>query len=239
MHIAVCDDEKIFREYFRKLLLEYSFAKDVEFVISEYDDSESLLEAYSSEKASHMDVLFLDIRMNGLDGMEAAKQLRRQGCGCLIVFLTSLAEYVQKGYEVRAFRYLLKEQAKKEIGSVLDACLSELESEEYFVFTSERRNYSIRKRDILYFESRKRIILVYIVNGNYSFYQKLDELEKQLAGQGFLRCHRSFLVQERFVKGWRENALWMEDGAELPVSRTYERAVNQKLMLRACKEICD
>lgn len=235
MQVAVCDDEKIFREYFRKLLLEYSFARDVDIDVTEYADGEALLSAYSGGTAAGMDILFLDIRMAGMDGMEAARQLRTQGCGCLIVFLTSLTEYLQKGYEVRAFRYLLKEQTRKELAAIMDACRLELGSEEYFAFASERCSHRVRKRDILYFESRKRLIILHTAGESVQFYQKLDELERQLAGEGFFRCHRSFLVQERYVRSWKENALWLEDGTELPVSRTYEKAVNQKLLLRACR----
>lgn len=235
MQVTVCDDEKVFREYLKKLLLEYSFSRDLDIDVTEYSDGEALLSAYSGGAAPGMDILFLDIRMAGMDGMEAARQLRKQGCGCLIVFLTSLTEYLQKGYEVRAFRYLLKEQAQNELKNVMDACRLELGSEEYFIFASERCNHSVRKKDILYFESKKRIIILHTADGSCQFYQKLDELERQLTGGGFFRCHRSFLVQERYVRKWKENALWLEDGTELPVSRTYEKAVNQRLLLRACR----
>lgn len=257
MHIAVCDDEDIFREYLKRLLLEYSFRIHEEIFVSEYASGQSLLEAYSSYKNSSYknalcknpscqnssyknsscktevwDVIFLDIRMEGMDGMKTAELLRAQGCGCLIVFLTSLVEYAPKGYEVRAFRYLLKEQARSDLGRVLDACRQELSVETYFSFCYERRSYSILKRDIRYFESRKRLVFLHAAEQTYQFYQKLDDLEKQLSEEGFLRCHRSFLVQERYVRSWRENALWLEDGTELPVSRTYGREVNRRLMLR-------
>ena len=235
MHIAVCDDEDIFREYLKGLLLEYSFRANEEISVSEYVCGQSLLEAYSQCKTETWDVIFLDIRMDGMDGMRTAEQLRARGCGCLIVFLTSLVEYAPKGYEVGAFRYLLKEQARSDLGRVLDACRQELSGEMYFGFSYERRSYSILKRDILYFESRKRLVFLYTAEQTYQFYQKLDDLEKQLYGEGFLRCHRSFLVQERYVRSWRENALWLEDGTELPVSRTYEREVNRRLMLRAAQ----
>lgn len=233
MHIAVCDDEDLFREYLKGLLLEYSFRMNEEIRISEYSCGDALLEAYLQRRIDGCDLIFLDIRMDGMDGMETAERLRAEGCGCLIVFLTSLVEYAPRGYEVNAFRYLLKEQAKTDLGRVLDACRRELSGEEYFCFAYERCRRSIPKRDILYFESRKRLVILHTAGEEYQFYQKLDELELQLSGEGFLRCHRSFLVQERHIKSWKENALWLEDGSELPVSRTYEKEVNRRLMLRA------
>lgn len=232
MRVAICDDEKVFRAHLKELLVKDSFAKGADITVSEYACGEDLLKAYTGEPAFCADILFLDIRMQGMDGLETARRLREQNCNCLIIFLTSLAEYARKGYEVKAFRYLLKEEADREIGRVMEECRRELGAEEYFSFTWERCNYSIHKKDILYFESRKRLIYLYTAKRKYQFYQKLDYLEEQLAQSGFLRCHRSFLVQERYVKGWRENVLWLEDGTELPVSRTYEKEVNRKLMLR-------
>lgn len=231
MHIAVCDDEELFREHLKKLLLEYSFKENEEICIAEYSCGEALLEAYSQEGIQD-DLIFLDIRMGGTDGMETAKRLRAKGCRCLIVFLTSLGEYAQRGYEVKAFRYLLKEQIEGDLRKVMDACRQELSGEDYFCFSYERCSYRIPKRDILYFESRKRLVILHTEKEEHRFYQKLDDLELQLSGEGFLRCHKSFLVQERHIKSWRESALWLEDGTQLPVSRTYEKEVNRRLMLR-------
>ncbi len=232
MHIAVCDDEALFRENIKNLLLEYSFKENEEICIGEYSCGEDLLKAYSQEGV-HDDVIFLDIRMDGMDGIETAKQLRAQGCRCLIVFLTSLGEYAQMGYEVKAFRYLLKEQAENDLHRVLDACRLELSGEDYFCFSYERCSYSIPKRDILYFESKKRLVILHAEKEEHRFYQKLDDLELRLSKEGFLRCHKSFLVQERHIKSWRESTIWLADGTELPVSRTYEKEVNRRLMLRA------
>lgn len=232
MHIGVCDDEKIFLEYFRELLARESFARDREVIVSGYPGGEELLAAYCAGSLADMEVLFLDIRMEGLDGLETARRLRERGCGCLIVFLTSLEEYARDGYEVRAFRYLLKERVEEELGRVMEACRRELGTEEYFVFSYGRKSYRVRKMEIFYFESRKRLIYLSAAGGKYQFYQKMDLLEEQLAGEGFLRCHKSYLVQERYVKGWKENALWLEDGTELPVSRTYGKKVNERLLLR-------
>ena len=231
MHIGICDDEDIFRTHLRKLLMRDSFAAESDIRVTEYASGEELLDAFGGENF-RMDVLFLDIRMPGMDGLETARLLREKGAGCLIIFLTSLSEYARKGYEFRAFRYLLKEEAKRELGQVMADCRRELSGAEYFTFSQGHRNFSIRKGEILYFESQKRLVILHTARESHSFYQKLDALEELLAGDAFLRCHRSFLVQERYVKSWSENALWLEDGTQLPISRTYEREVSHRLMLR-------
>lgn len=231
MNIAICDDEDIFRKYFRELLLKESFVQNTDIQVQEYASGEELLAAYS-ESCFRADVIFLDIRMPGTDGMETARLLRQRGEKCLIVFLTSLSEYARKGYEVKAFRYLLKEEAGREIGRVMKECVQELGEENWFPFSQGHSHYSVPVGDILYFESRRRLVYLYTTVREYSFYEKLDAVEAQLSGKGFMRCHRSFLVQERYVRSWKENALWLEDGRELPISRGFEKEVNRRLMLR-------
>lgn len=227
---AVCDDEPIFRAHIRELLVQDSVKQGYDLYVREYADGGELLSSF--EQGQAMDVLFLDIRMKERDGMETARILREKGCSCLIIFLTSASEYMQKGYEVRAFRYLLKEQADSELGGVMRECRRELAADSFFVFSCEHRNYSVRKTEILYLESSKRLILLHTAGEVFRFYQKLDNLEEQLAQDGFLRCHRSFLVREDRVKGWKENELWLENGERIPVSRSYEKEVNRRLMLR-------
>lgn len=231
MNIAICDDEEIFRTYLRDLLVKDSFARGTDIRVEEYDSGEALLEAY--EKGDFCaEVIFLDIRMPGLDGLDTARALRGKGEKCLIVFLTSLSEYARKGYEVRAFRYLLKEEADRELGKVMEDCRKELGEGDWFSFAQGHQMCRIPKVDILYFESRKRLVLLHTASESYSFYRKLDELEEELQGSGFLRCHKSYLVQERYVRSWKGGRLWLEDGTELPISRGCEREVNRRLMLR-------
>lgn len=232
MNIAICDDEDIFRSYLRNLLLKDSFVQGTDIQVEEYADGEALLSAHAEGK-THADIIFLDIRMPGLDGLETAGILRQRGDKCLIIFLTSMAEYAMRGYEVRAFRYMLKEEAAVELGRVMEECRKELGEESWFSFSQGRQTYRIPKGDILYFESRKRIVLLHTATDSYSFYRKLDVLEEEMQGSGFLRCHRSYLVQERYVRSWKGGNLWLEDGTELPISRGYEREVNRRLML--CK----
>lgn len=230
MHVIICDDESIFRRHLRELLVKDCFTKNVDIQVSEYADGTKLLKDYRNGLAE-ADILFLDIRMKDMDGLEAARLLRAEGMEGLIVFLTNLAEYARTGYEVRAFRYLLKDEADEKIGQVMDACRGELEAESYFTFSCEHRILSVPKAEILYFESRKRVIFLHTARKEYQFYQKMDVLEEQLGKEGFLRCHRSFLVQERYVRSWQDQSLWLEDGTRLPVSRSCEKEVNRRLML--------
>ena len=116
MNIAICDDEDIFRKHFRELLLKESFVQNTDIQVWECASGEELLAA-CSEAGFHADVIFLDIRMKGMDGMETARILRRRGEKCLLVFLTSLSEYAAKGYEVKAFQISDEGRCGQRIGT--------------------------------------------------------------------------------------------------------------------------
>ncbi len=141
LYIAVCDDEPVFTEHIRNLLVSDSILKGYELNIEIYQSGEALLKAW--DNGCSFDLIFLDIlldagtaqkRMQGgrmpenqdgketLNGFETAELLRKAGCSALLVFLTSLSSYVQKGYEVRAFRYLLKSQMGEELTRVIEDC---------------------------------------------------------------------------------------------------------------------
>ncbi|MCD8068807.1 MAG: LytTR family DNA-binding domain-containing protein [Lachnospiraceae bacterium] len=250
LYIAVCDDEPVFTEHIRNLLVSDSILKGYELNIGIYQSGEALLKAW--ENGCLFDVIFLDILLdagmpqkriqgervsenqgtNGtLNGFETAELLRKAGCGSLLVFLTSLSSYVQKGYEVRAFRYLLKSQMELEITRVMEDCRRELAAENYFQFTCEREICRVRKKDIYYLESNKRMVYLHTEKQTYHFYRKLDELEAEFCGDAFLRCHKSYLVQVRHVAGWKEKQLRMENGAVIPISRAYRDEVNRRLLL--------
>ena len=231
MKVAVCDDEPVYRLYLREILARESLVRNLEIEVTEYAGGEALLEAYTRDPLS-MDIVLLDILMPGMDGMETAKALRKRGAGCVIVFLTSLEDFARQGYEVRAFRYILKEEADRELGKVMEDCRRELGEGDWFSFAQGHKMCRIPKVNILYFESRKRLVLLHTASESYPFYRKLDELEEELQGSGFLRCHKSYLVHERYVRSWKGSRLWLEDGTELPISRGCEREVNRRLMLR-------
>lgn len=231
LNIAICDDEKYICDFLKKSVLDCLAKADIEGSVTVFDDGQPLVDLYKEEKAN-FDLILLDITMKKCDGMTAAKKIRAVDNKVMIVFVTASAEYVFSGYEVRAFRYILKPELLHGFTGVFRECLNELtkSDEERFTFQKSSETVSIPLRDILYFESDKRIITVKCHGEAYSFYEKLDSIEEQLKKQDFVRCHQSFLVNAKKITSVRINDLTLLNGEILPISKRRAKETNEAFL---------
>lgn len=210
--IAVCDDEKIFIGKIRRILLDCE--------IHGFTDSRQLLRAV--EDGERYDVIFLDIAMPELDGIGLAREIRETDESVIIVFVTSRVEYMQTGYEVRAFRYLLKEQLEQGLPVIWADIEKELSGrkDQYFIFEFNRQTYQYACREILYFESSLRRIILHAKSGTAVLYGNLDEIEA--AHPAFVRIHKSYLVNPGHIRTLSAGNAVTVTGEVLPVSRRYK-----------------
>ena len=177
LNIAICDDEKYICDFLRKSVTDCLAKADLTGNISVFDDGEPLCDLYREGKAA-FDIILLDITMKKCDGMTAAKLIRSMDSEVMIVFVTASAEFVFSGYEVRAFRYILKPELLHGFSGVFRECLAELtkSNEVRFTFQKASETVSIPLRDIIYFESDKRIINIITGTEEYSFYGKPEKV---------------------------------------------------------------
>lgn len=231
LNIAICDDEKYICDFLRGSVTDCLAKADLEGSITVFDDGQPLVELYEQGKAG-FDLILLDITMKKCDGMTAAKRIRAYDSKVMIVFVTSSAEFVFSGYEVRAFRYILKPELLHGFTGVFKECLQELtkSNEVRFTFQKASETVSIPLRDIIYFESDKRIINIITNTEEYSFYGKLDDIEQQLKKQDFVRCHQSFLVNARKISSVKMNELTLTNSQTLPVSKRRAKETNEAFL---------
>lgn len=231
LNIAVCDDEKYICDFLKKSVIDCLAKADIDGEVTVFDDGEPLVELYKEDKAN-FDLILLDINMKKCDGMTAAKKIRAVNDKVMIVFVTASAEYVFSGYEVRAFRYILKPELLHGFTGVFRECLEELtkSNDIRYTFQKASETVSVPLRDIMYFESDKRIVTVKCQNEEYSFYEKLDVIEEQLKKQDFVRCHQSFLVNAKKITSVRVNDLTLTDGQIIPVSKRRAKETNEAFL---------
>ncbi len=201
MRIAICDDEKIMRDRLRVCLGRY----DKDLCCDEYKSGLELLS--SSDK---YDIIFLDIEMPGISGMETAGELRRRKSNARIVFLTNHLECIQDAFKVKAFRFLSKPVDHEELNETLRETQAEILSLESIVISHKGRIDTIPLKKLVYFESFGDGTYIYDTDGNvYECSVQLKEWDKQLGGKGFFKIHKSYIVSLGCVSHIENNQLFL------------------------------
>ena len=224
---AVCDDSSADRAYVTALIEAWGCSRDILLQIEDYPSAEAFLFAYEGNET--VDVLFLDIEMGDMSGVELAKRLRQMGAGLQIVFLTGYMEYIAEGYDVEALHYLSKPVAQEKLGAVLDRAVERLKTRENVLLLSLPDGVvRLPLYEIRYLEVMKNYVTLHAVE-EYSVKRSLSELTKEL-DESFYRIHRSYIVNLRFVKRITRTEVTLKDGAALPLSRKLYDGLNQALI---------
>ena len=173
------------------------------------------------------DIALLDIDFPGKDytGIDIAKRLRKEQSNAIIIFTTDFPEYAPEGYEVQAFRYLLKDEVNTKLKRYLaESFLQLAKTKRKFQITIGKEVFNLPIDDILYLEAQLHTVVVYVSRGNcsspetYSFYSTLTSLEEELSPLGFLRIHKSYLVNMKHLVSYMCNEAVISNGTILKVS---------------------
>jgi len=193
-----------------------------------YFQSGGELLEYLITESSFPDVILLDMQISHIDGIETAKQLRIINKDCIIIFINSYWDKVYELFKVNAFQYILIDELEHYLSETLNSALELLNDQDtYFQYTFGKNKFRVLYRNIIYFESKKRIINIVTNNPreiNY-FYKRMDILEKELNGKHFIRCHQSFIVNKAYIEDLEDDVLTLADGNKLPISKRYKRNV--------------
>lgn len=155
--IAICDDEQQIRKLLEKKILDYAMQNDMDYRIQVYENGKELIDRFDEQT----DILFLDIEMPQMNGMEAAAQLRKQHKQVKIIFLSAFREYVFESFKVQAFRYLLKPLRDEEFKEVMDELVGKAGDRDRLEYTFGNENISISYQDIIYIEGMRGKIFIH------------------------------------------------------------------------------
>lgn len=221
IHIGICDDEAPMRKALRVPLEQKLQLMGEDYQLYEYDSGETLI---SRPEAETLDILFLDIEMKRLSGMDTARNLRKRDAHTLLIFVTAYPDFVFQGYEVHAFHYILKPYDEHKIQNVLKQALKELGKSQEQFFALEQKSASLRipMKKILAFSSDKRKIILSLTDGEkLDFYGKLDTVENSLPDY-FIRCHNRHLVNLNYVTSLEKDGC-ICGSLCFPISRSYRQ----------------
>ena len=205
MDIAVVDDEKAIREHICGLVEEQQPGSRIE----AYATGEELLAS-----GKRFDIVFLDIQMEGMNGIEAARCLREKNANLgvedtVLVFITGIRDYVFDALDLYAFQYLLKPIDEGKFAEVLERAVREAaKKKERRVLFIKSRNLTLDQSEILYIESRAKKVEIHTAGAAQAveIYAAMDELEGQL-GENFYRCHRAYIVNMDCIKEYDSESI--------------------------------
>ena len=218
IRIAICDDERNICELLEKYCKKWALNNNVSVSIRCYEDPVILLADYRDDT----DIVFLDIQMERMDGLEAAKKLRELGKDVCLFFVTNRQDYAVACYKVRPFSFLLKpvsyEDFQGEFATAIRRVLDFRDS--YLTINSSEGISRINIRNIEYIEVSDHRLTFHESDGkSYISYGSISSLEEQLAEHGFFRCHSAFLINQAYIKSVRKTELYLASGKNIPVSK--------------------
>ena len=230
---AICDDEPIMVQEISNQLSQYMDGRKITpYSVTSFSNGCALLES-----DCNFDIVFLDIQMDNLDGIETAKLLRQRRNRSLLIFVTVLKECVFNAFEAEAYDYLLKPLDSNHFERTMDRAVSTLaqRTDKSIVIRRGSSCDVVPLAQIVYCEVQGRKVYVHQGDGKIiDFYDNLENFERQMDSR-FFRCHRSYLVNLEYVRGCDTGLVTLSLGAQIPVSRLRERDLIQTL-LRYMKE---
>lgn len=226
--VAICDDLAEERVYLSALIRNY-FQKGPHTVgLSTFGSGDELLNTF---RPGRYHVIFLDIYMDGLSGMETAKQIRKRGGDCALVFATHSADHGIDSYEVQAADYLLKPFTQGDVNDALDWCVQSCADQlRCLEIRSEWECLLVPLQQIRYIEIKSHTAMIYTVQTCIPTRRGLDELTEEINSRDFLRCHRSFLVNMGVIERMVDAAFYLKDGTVVPIGSSIAPRVKQSFV---------
>lgn len=236
LKIAVCDDDAAIRETLAGYCARLCAECGVGCAVTCFEDGDRLLDGFSNAT----DILLLDIEMPLLDGMAAARQIRRGNAGVCIVFVTSFERYAVPGYEVGAYRYLLKPLEYGRFARELRDAFERARDARSTKVCLKVKGGVLRvdPADIALVETGRNHRITALVDGQPVDLREttMAELEALLGEVGFFRCHASYLVNLAHVRFIGPAETRLDDGRAVPVSKHRKHAFKEVVSRLACRD---
>lgn len=226
--IVICDDESSSIIELKTILTQYANETGKEFAFYEFHDGTELLQNYQMD----FDLIFMDIKMEKLNGLKTAGEIRKIDDTVGLFFLTSLPQYVWQGYEYGAINYLLKPLKYGRLKMELDRFFARYQGREeaYISFSNDSGKYKVLYKDLRYAETAKRNVLLHFEDEEQVIYKNMKEIASLLEKQRqFARCHASFIVNMAYVKSVEDLEVVLRTGERVPISQPKRKEFMAKL----------
>lgn len=216
--VAIVDDSTKDAEFVQGILNSWADQRQINIQTGVFPSAESFLFRYAEDK--EWDILFLDIEMGAMDGVSLAKKIRQDNESVQIVFTTGFADYISEGYEVSALHYLMKPVKQDKLFAVLDRAVAALQkTERVILLPVGGEMLRLPVGQMQYVEAFSHTVAIVTGTDTIQVKMPISEVEK-LLGEGFIRCHRSYLVGLKHIARLSKTEVILDNSKVLPLSRS-------------------
>jgi DNA-binding LytR/AlgR family response regulator len=217
IRIAIVEDEENYCKQLMEFIKKYDLEQRMQSEVIIYKDGESIVREYHGQ----YQLIFMDIQMNGMNGMQAAKKIREKDKDVIFVFVTTTVAYAVQGYAVDAMGYILKPVSYVAFAQIMAKAINSIRKHDkhYLSFTSEQGMFRINLDSIYYIESMRHKVIIHTNEKDHYTPGTMKVLEEELSDKGFARCNNAYLVNLRYVDGILQNNVNIA-GNMLSISRT-------------------
>lgn len=219
--VAIVDDEKVFSDQLAGMLRRWQETHGEELNVTCFQDGIDIAEDFKSK----WDIIFLDIQMKLLDGLETARRIRACDSDVILIFVTTMGQYAINGYEVDAFDYILKPLEYSRFELRMNKAVKEAEKKKAYSFVYLKKYSDMIKvstDDILYIEVNGHTLIYTTTDGTFERRAKISDAEAELSGLPFSRCSLSYLVNLKRIDRVSKDSVFIS-GNELPISRNRKK----------------
>ena len=199
LHVATVDDRKEDRDTIERLLKKSAARGDISVTVEQFENALAFFAGFEV----NYDLVFLDVEMPHMSGMEAAKKLREADGNVAIIFVTNFVKYAVKGYEVEAMDYIVKPVDEYDFALKMTRILPRIcvdKGNTVLIHTAERCVVKVAVCDIYYIEVQGHYVIFHTASGIYSEYTTLKKVEREISSGSFARCNRCYMVNLRWVR---------------------------------------
>lgn len=233
--IAICEDEKSQQDLLETYIKNIFKGISLQYKLYIFASGEEILDNYTND----FDIVLLDIKLGGVNGMNTARYIRKLDNKVEFIFITSLIDYVLEGYEVRAYRYLLKPINYENLKSNIISCINDFKiRKKHIIINEQSKQIKIDISSIVFIEVQKENITIHTITKIYNTKGTMKRFEKELEYSRFVRCHKSFLINLDYIKSIKQYIAIMENNAEVPISRYRFKETKNKFFEFIESQLC-
>lgn len=234
IRILIADDDKVQLEQVKEEVCMWRDKTGTKAVIETFLSGQALVNhCFMSEEV--VDIVLLDMQMDGMNGLDTGSKVRERYPYCVIVYVTNYLEYATGAFHVNAHRYVIKEKLHDELVEALNSAIAKFnESSKYFVYKKNKQEHSLLCSNILYFESLGREIQIHTFDGKcMRYYGKLSDVADRIDSNKFMRCHQSFIVNLDYVEeATVKKEIKLKNGKTIPISSKYVKDLKEAMVWR-------